>query len=458
VTAIRSEIRYLGALAWPVAATQLSTMLMGTVDTLMVGRVSVAALDAASLANVWIYGTFFLASGIIFGMDPIVAQAHGAGDGRRAGLALQHGIALALLLSVPTALLWLAGERFLALMGQDPALARDAQRYILVQLPSIPCFLVYSALRQYLQGREIVRPALWVILIANVLNAFFNWLLVFGHAGMPRLGLLGAGIATSLTRSLSLLGLALWVTGFGLHRGAWVPWSRRALALRGLAEILGYGLPVAVQMSLEYWAFSGATLIAGLLGPTELAAHTIVLNLAALTFMVPLGISQAAMTRVGNLIGGRRRTDAQRAAWVALGLGAGVMAAAATAFIGLRAWLPRIYTEDAAVIALATVILPIAGTFQVFDGTQVVGCGVLRGMGRTRPAAVFNGVAYWILGLPLGCWLALRAGWGLPGIWWGLCFGLAVVATSVVVWIRVRGPERIPAGYPGVVLAGGRER
>jgi len=439
---IRAEMRRLAALALPVAATQVSTMMLGVVDTLMVGRASVSALAAASIGNVWIFGTLQLVSGILFGLDPIVAQAHGSGDGARAGLALQRGLVLALYLSVPLAALWTLGAGFLRATGQDPALARDAQRFIAVQIPSIPFFLAFGALRQYLQGREIVRPAMWVILLANLVNAALDWVLIFGHLGLAPLGLVGAGIATALTRVLCFVALAALVRSLALHEGAWRPWSGDAFAPRGLREILAFGLPVGVQTSLEFWAFSGATLIAGRLGATALAAHTIALNMAALAFMMPLGISLAAVTRVGNLLGARRPAEAQRAAWVALALGACVMSASAVLFVVFRGELPRLYTPDAGVVALCASILPIAGAFQIFDGTQVVGCGVLRGMGRTRPAAVFNLIGYWLLGIPLGAWLALRAGWGLGGVWWGLCLGLAAVATLLVAWIRWRGPER----------------
>ena len=445
----RDEIRTLARLSIPVAGTQLSTMLLGFVDIVMVGRVSVEAIAAASLANVWIWGTLMFAGGIIFGIDPIVARAHGAGDGPRAARALQRGLVLALALSVPTVGLWTQTERFLLWMGQEPALARAAHEYTVVQVVSVPCFLAYSALRQYLQGRELMRPALWVILIANVFNGLFNWVLIFGHLGFPALGLLGAGISTALTRAVTLLGLALWVWRFRLYRDAWVPFGRAAFQIRGLVEIVAMGLPVGIQISLEVWAFCGAALVAGLLGATPLAAHTVALNLASIAFMLPLGISQGTVTRVGNLLGAGRPRQAQRAAWVALGMGGAVMSASAIGFVAFRGLLPRIYTADPAVIALSASILPIAAAFQIFDGLQVVGCGVLRGMGRTRPAAVFNLVSYWLVGIPVGAWLALRGGWGLAGIWWGLCLGLAAVATLLIFWIRFRGPASLGAVAPG---------
>jgi MATE family multidrug resistance protein len=440
---LRGEVRATVRLALPVAATQLSLMMLGFVDTVMLGRLSVEALAAASIGNVWVHGTMDFGVGILLGIDPLIAQAHGARDGRSAGLALQRGIVLALWLSLPVSLLLLATDRFLLATGQAPELAAAAQTYVLAQIPSVPFYLVYSALRQYLQCRGIVRPALVVVLIANVWNALLAWALIFGHLGAPPLGLLGAGLATCLVRIASCFALAAMVWRYGLHRGGWVPWSREALALSGQRRILALGLPVAVQMALEFWAFSGATLLAGRLGELSLAAHTIALNMAAIAFMLPLGVSRAAVTRVGNLIGAHRPGDAQRAAWVSFALGAGVMTISAALFVGLRASLPRIYTPDAEVIALVASILPVAAAFQIFDGAQVVGCGILRGMGEVRPAMVFNLISYWVIGLPVGGFAALSLGYGLPGLWWGLAFGLACVAAALLLWVRFRGPASV---------------
>jgi MATE family multidrug resistance protein len=448
VSPVRLEIRALLALALPAAATQLSTMLMGFVDTVLLGHVGVHELAASSIANVWVHGTMFFAFGVIVGIDPLIAQAHGAGDGRAVGEAGQRGLLLALALSVPIAIAWWCTEAVLLAVGQEPALARDAQVFARVQIPSIPLFLAYSALRQYLQCRGIVRPAMWVILIANVFNALFAWALIFGHLGFPALGLWGAGLATSLTRGFCFFGLAWLIWYLALHEGAWPRPTRALLDVKAFRKILAIGFPVAISFSLEIWAFSGAALLAGWLGAEALAAHTIALNLASLSFMLPLGIAQGAVTRVGNLLGAGRAHDAERAAWVAIAFGAGVMTASGTLFLVGRELLPQLYTRELTVIAVTASILPIAAAFQIFDGTQVVCCGVLRGMGRTRPAAWFNLIGYWLLGLPLGYWLAFRSSWGLHGIWWGLCFGLGVVAISLVLFVRARGPARIALPQP----------
>jgi MATE family multidrug resistance protein len=438
----RDELRRLMALSLPVMGAQVGGMLMGTVDTLMLGRVGVEALAAAAIGNAWIFALILFGQGLVHGIDPLVTQAHGAGRGETVALTAQRGAVLALLVSVPLCLLGLFTEDALVLLGQAPGLSADAHAYTLVQLPSIPLFMLFVTLRQYLQGREIVRPTLWVIIVANLFNALANYLLIFGAGPIPALGLVGAGYATAATRGFMLVALVAWVRHFRLHVGAWIPLSARAFESAEIARLFRLGLPVALQMSFEIWAFSAATLIAGRLSPVELAAHTIVLNMAALAFMAPLGISQGTVTRIGNLLGAGRPHDAQRAAWVAFAAGGGVMTLSATAFVLLRDQLPALYTADAAVIAAGATILPIAGAFQIFDGIQVVGSGILRGMGRTRPAAVFNLLAYWLIGLPLGGWLALSGGWGLPGLWWGLCLGLATVALSLLAWVRYRGPER----------------
>lgn len=440
-----AEVRRLARLALPVAGTQFSSMLLGFVDTMMLGRYDIHAMAASAAANVFTFGTIFFANGILFGLDPLIAQAHGARDGQRAGLAFQRGIVLALLLSVPTGLSWLWADDFLRLTAQDAAIIPLADTYVKALIPGIPFFLVYSILRQYLQGRELVRPALGVILVANVFNVVANWALIFSNLGCPELGIEGAGLATTLTRIMSLVLLVAWVAFGRLHEGAWLPWSRAAFSPRGLAGIFAIGLPVALQTSTEMWAFGASTLMAGSLGALVLDAHIIALNMAAMSFQIPLGIAIGATTRVGNLLGAGHPRGAQRAAWVAMALGAAVMSVFAVLFVLLRDWLPRVYTPDVEVGAMAAAILPIAAAFQIFDGIQVVGCGVLRGMGRTVPAVVFNLVGYWLIGLPLGWWLGPGGGGGLEGIWWGLVLGLGVVAGSLVIWIRVRGPATLGA-------------
>jgi MATE family multidrug resistance protein len=438
----RREARTLLALAAPMAVTQVAMMLMGVVDTLMVGRLGVEAIGAAALGSLWVFGTLFTAMGIVIGLDPVVSQAHGAGDGARAGRGLQAALVLSLLLTIPLAILWAFTADVLVLLGQDPKLAAGARGYTLVQIPAIPVFLGFMAVRQYLQGRGITTPAMVVSVLGNLVNVGFNWAFIHGvpALGVPALGVTGAGLATGLTRACLFAGLVVWVWKARLHAGAWVPWSRAAASARALGEILRPGLPVAAQLGLEIWAFQIGTLLAGRIGTVDLAAHTIVLNAASFSFMLPLGISMGAVTRVGNLVGARKGRLAQLVARLALVMGAGVMLASAVAFVALRWQIPRLYTTDPATIARAALVFPIAAAFQLFDGTQVVGGGILRGVGETRPAAAFNLLGYYVLGLPLAYVLAFPLGYGLPGVWWGFCLGLLVVALLLVRWVVRRGP------------------
>ncbi len=434
------EARRLIVLATPVALTQLSAMLLWTIDLLMVGRLDVLSFNAVSLGRIWVMGTTICAMGLIFGLDAIASQAHGARDRERLGEVLLHTGVLALAVSVPLGALWLGTENVLLALGQDPVTVALAHRFVVVQIPGLPFFLLFVALKQYLQARGIVRPAMWVSFAACAFNAFLNWLLVFGHWGLPRMGAVGAGVATAITEVMMVLGLLAAIRWYRLQRGATTVFDFTRLRVKGLAEILRLGFPVAVMLALEYWAFAISTLWAGRLGASALAAHSIALNLASITYMVPLGIGLGAVTRVGNLIGAGEPRAAQRAAWVAFALGGGVMALFALLLVAGRWLIPGWFTPDAAVIALAATLLPVVAAFELFDGLQVVGSGVLRGMGRTRPAALFNLIGYYGLGLPLAAWLGRPGRMGLVGIWWGLALGLAAVATLSVLWIARRGP------------------
>jgi MATE family multidrug resistance protein len=437
---ITQEIASLMRLAVPVVFTQIGSMALNVVDILMVGHAGVEVLAAASLGSVWIMGTLIIGMGVILGLDPIITQAHGAADQETLGLSLQRGIVIALALSLPLACLWLATEPVLLLAGQEPRLAAMAHDYVLMQIPSIPAYLIFSAQRQYLQGRGIIKPAMWLTLGANGLNVLLNWALIFGNLGMPALGLVGAGLATCMTRVCLALGLAAWILAGRLHEGAWVPWSRKALDRASLGALLTLGLPIGFQLGLDVWAFEIITLLAGQFDTASLAAHSIVLNLVALAFMIPLGISSAAATRVGNLIGRGDARNAQRATWIAMALGAAMMVISALAFIVFRDQLPHLYNDDTSVVEVASRLLVIAAMFQLFDGIQVVAGGVLRVMKRTKTAALFNLIGYYGLGLPLAAALAFGLELRVEGLWYGLSAALAIIAVSLMVWLSRHGP------------------
>lgn len=439
----RREFARLIHLSAPAVATQLASVLLWTIDLLMVGRLGVPALNAVALGRTWVMGTSIVALGLVFGLDPFASQAHGARQARRLGEVLAHAVALAVAVTGPLGLLWLAAGPILAAFGQAAETAAEAHRYVLVQLPALPFYFAFMAGKQFLQARGIVRPAMWIALAANPVNALLNWLLIYGRLGLPRLEVVGAGLATAITQVLMLLVLWGIARRYRLLRGVRVDWRLAAIRRREIWAIARIGTPISIQLALEYWAFALGTLWAGRLGPTELASYSIALNLASISYMVPLGISFAAAARVGQRIGAGDRWGARRAAWASLALGGGVMAIGAAMLILGRGLLPALYSRDEAVLALSAATLPIVAAFQLFDGLQGVGGGVFRGMGQPRPAALANVVGYYALGLPLAGWLAFRGGLGLAGLWWGLALGLAAVAAMLLGRLAWRGPESV---------------
>ncbi len=438
------EAKVLARLAWPVSVGQLASMLLWTVDLLMVGRLGVTELNAVSLGRLWLMGTTLLGMGLLFGIDPLAAQAYGARDEVAWHRAKKTALLLAGWVSLPVAGLWLMTGPVLRLFGQAPDVVELAVNYVWIQLPGLPCFLAFVALRQVLQARGQVLPAMVAALFANGFNVFANWVLIFGKLNFPALGVAGAGLA-SLGTEVVLLLLLLWFSRQQEDPAARD--VRKSLTVEGadFARVVRLGIPVAFQMALEYWAFAWSTLKAGRMGAIELAAHTIAMNLASIAYMVPLGIAQAATVRVGNRIGAREPGGARMSAWTALGLGAGTMACFALLFVVLRHEIPRLYGVAPEVVVRAAAILPIVAAFELFDGLQVVGAGVLRGMGRTRPAAWTNLVGYYALALPAALLFAGPVGWGLEGLWWGLAVGLFAVASAITLYLaRCREQDFVP--------------
>jgi len=458
-TPLRRELSVLTRLAVPVAITQLALMAMGVVDLLMLGPVGKEDLFAAALANAWIIGCQLVLQGFLFGLDPIISQAHGAGDQGGVSLGLQRGLVLAVLAAALAGPLALWTTEILTLTRQDPLLFERAQAYATARIPGMLPFYVFVSLRAWLQGRGILLPALLTALVGNAVNAIANYGLIFGNFGLPALGVQGAGIATSCTSWAMFFALILIIRKARLERGGWTGWSRKAFDLKGLLQVMALGFPIATQLGLEIWAFQISTLSAGVLSITDGAAHTVVLNLCSVTFMVPLGIAIAASTRVGNLIGANRAQDAQRSAWTALGMGVIVMACFAALFVLAKNNLPALYRVEPEVAAMAALVLPIAAAFQIFDGTQVIGGGILRGMATPKPIAWLNFFGYYIIGLPLIWCLAFtqaqaqelvsydpfeayHLGMGLPGIWWGLASALLFVAGGVFLYLSRNGPAK----------------
>ena len=435
-SSLRVELIRIARLSAPVALSQLGMMTMGAVETMVVGHLGPSELAACALGNVWEWSWLCLGLGLVMGIDPLISQAHGRGDGPGTALAMQRGIVLGLIVSVPICVCLAFTRQGLVLLGQDPAVAELAGEYNLYKLPTVPCYLIYSALRQYLQGRTLMLPVTVVMWCGNAIHALLSWLLVFGAGSPPAFGLVGAAVAESVTFMLLVIGLGSTIRVLGLHRGAWRSWRRDSFALYGLLQTVRLGVPIGMQIAFEAWAFSIATFMAGWLGRDAIGSHQIVLNLAALAFMIPLGVAQGAATRVGNLVGAGDTNGMQTAVNAAVLLGALVMVPPALVFTLFRHQLPALYSTDPSVIAAAAQILPIAAAFQLCDGAQVVAGGVLRGMGRPDAGAVLSLCGYYAVALPLAYVAAFIWCHGLVGIWGALAVGLTLVAVALVLLMR----------------------
>jgi MATE family multidrug resistance protein len=434
---LRGELSRAWQLAWPVSLGMLGLTGMSTVDTLMVGRLGAETMAAVALGSSWFFGLNVVGMGALRALDPVLGQAFGARDEPGLARGMVQGFAMAGLLVVPLVVLQLLAEPGLRLLGQPEHLLPVAATWCQVAAAGVPGWLLFSAARQCLQAVGVVRPATVAILLANLLNILLDWVLIFALG----LGPLGAAIATTIGQ-YALFGFTLWLGWdvLGPRLRAW----KDGLKLRPLLGLLALGVPLGAQMAAEAWAFHLAGLMMGWLGELEIAANAVVLNLATLSFMLPFGVSTAAATRVGNLVGAE--LPWVPAARASLLLGAGVMAGSALAFSLVPQTLARIYTDDPSVIVLVASLLPIAAAFQLFDGIQVVAFGVLRGAGDLRLPSIANLVGYWVLGLPLGGWLAFRAGWGAHGLLTGLAIGVTAVAALLlarVAWRAARGAIRV---------------
>lgn len=440
---VRTEMRPLWRIAWPVVLAELSWMGMGLVDTMMVGRVSPAALGGVSIGGGVFFATAVFGIGVLLGLDFMVAHAFGAGQRAEMHASLVQAFYVSGVLSVVLALVIHAVLPWLPAFGILPEVAAESIVYGRILSWSLLPLFLFTALRRYLQATNLVKPVMFALISANVMNAAADWVLIFGHFGLPALGVRGAGWATVVSRIYLLVFLFGYIARRerGQH-GSLFTAPLRFDAVRA-ARLVRLGLPAAMQLLLEVGVFVTATAIVGTLDAISLAAHHIAMSAASVSFMVPLGISSAAAIRVGQAVGSGDGPQARAAGWAAIVLGGAVMLLGGGAFVLLPTPIVQIFTNDATTIAAGVSLLGIAAVFQLFDGVQVVSTGALRGLGNTRTPMLTNLVGHWFIGLPLGCYLAFRAGAGVMGVWVGLCVGLIIVAVVLLtVWARAAVPQR----------------
>jgi MATE family multidrug resistance protein len=436
---IAAELSALLRLGLPIAGASLGNILLSVVDTMLVGRVGETALAAVGLGNAVFFAVIITGLGAMLGLDPLIAQALGAGEERRARSLMWQGVWMACGLALPLAGIVLVCGALLAWTGQDPATIAPTRAFLYGRLPSILPFLVFAALRSYLQARGATRALVFAVVAANLVNAPLCALLLFGDAalvavdlpplGVPALGLMGAGLASTAATfvQLAVVGVALRRLPTEASGG-----SVRRLDLATVRHTLTLGAPIGLQMLAEVGVFTLASIVMGRIGRTSLAAHQVALQLASTTFMVPLGIGSAASVRVGQAIGRGDAAGTRRAGLVAIGTGAAFMLLCALLFVVAGEPLARAFAKDAPVVRAAVPLVAIAAFFQLSDGVQAVASGALRGAGDTRWPLVSNLIGHYAIGLPTSLALAFGLGWGAPGIWWGLSAGLTGVAVALL--------------------------
>jgi MATE family multidrug resistance protein len=441
---MRDELRAMVSLAWPVILAEIGWVLMGVVDTIVVGPLGPAALGAVGLGHTMFFAIMVFGTGIFFALDTFVSQNFGAGRIAECHRWLFAAIELAIVLSVALVAIGYGGVLLLSHSGIHDDVLAILQPYLLRLLWSAPPLMVFTVLRRYLQAMNVVRPILVGVVLMNVVNAAGTWAFVYGRLGMPEMGAVGSAYATLLARVALAVFLGIVVVGRERRHPSGL-YDAAAIDLSRMWRLVRLGMPAAIQVTLEVGVFTVVAGLAGRISPLALAANQIVLHVASFFFMVPFGLSSAAAVRVGQAVGRNDHDGLRRAGWCALGLAAGCAVVVAVSFLAVPHLFLRPFTADPAVLALGVSVLWVCAVFQPFDGFQTVATGALRGLGDTRTPMLFNLAAHWLVGLPVGCALCFWAGWGVVGLWAGLSLSLILIGAGLVgVW-RKRSRGFVPA-------------
>jgi multidrug resistance protein, MATE family len=421
-------------LAYPVMLSQLGHVMVGVADSVMVGRIGAEPLAAASLANVVFHVLMTFGIGISYSITPIVAAADGEKNHDMISSTLKHGFIICMISSLILLLVQLLSGFALPHINQPPDVVSLAIPYLYIIAFSIIPIMLFQTYRQFAEGLSLTRMAMVITVGGNLLNIFLNYLLIYGKAGFPALGLNGAGYATLISRIVIGVGMMAYIfyaTRFALYRNAFAFGNYSKKMIRRLLNI---GIPAGIQFIFEVSAFGFSAIMMGWLGTTALAAHQIAINMATISYMTTSGLAAAATIRVGNQLGKKDIPNMRKAGMSLIGMAMVIMAVWALVFIAGRFYFPTLYINDAEVIALTASLLIIAGFFQLSDGLQVVCIGALRGLEDMRIPTLFIFIAYWIIALPLGYCFAFVFNWGAVGVWWGLLIGLTI--TGLMMFIR----------------------
>jgi MATE family multidrug resistance protein len=440
---IKKHIRETFILAYPVIIGQLGFIMMGVVDSVMVGEIGAAPLAGASLGNSFFFLIFIIGLGVAMSVTPLIAILVGAERFSECGIYFRQSLIVNMSLGLILMVIIVFCSDLFEFFNQPPEVATQASSYAKIIALSILPAMLFHTYKQFIEGFSIMIPAMVIAITANIINAFANWVFIYGNLGMPALGLDGAGWATFSSRVFMALTIALYVMNKEFFKKYDVNFHFRNVNFKVIKKILQIGLPSGFQYFFEVGAFSFAVIMIGWLGTNPLAAHQIAINLASITFMSVLGISAAGGIRVGNEVGKKDISEVRRAGFTAIIMGASVMFICGIIFITFNKFLPTLYIDDAAVVKIASSLLIIAAIFQVSDGTQGVGIGVLRGLMDVKIPTLITFVAYWVIALPIGYVLGFIFNFGVQGVWVGLLLGLTASATMLTIRFNIKSRQLV---------------
>jgi MATE family multidrug resistance protein len=434
----KNDLKQTIRLSLPMIVGQIGQLTMSVADNIMVGRVGTDPLAAAAIGNALFTLVLVVGFGISMAITPLTAMAAGAGKDKECGVVLRQGLIVNLLSGIVLCGLTFVGSESIRFLHQPQAIVAPAILYMKVLGFSMLPLMLFQSFRQFAEGVSFLKPAMVITLLANLVNIFVNWVFIYGNCGAPALGLTGAGIATFSSRTFMALALmGIIMTSSTLKR--FDPTLRyRKIDIPLMKKLLTIGIPGAFQYFFEVSAFTASSVIVGWMGTQALAAHQIALNLASISFMGALGISAAGTIRVSNAVGRGISRDVRAAGFSAVLVCTGFMAAAGLLFILFRHSLPWFYVSDRVVLEMSATLLVIVAFFQISDGIQAVGLGILRGITDMKIPTLITLVAYWIIGLPAGYILAFQFNLGIYGVWYGLLISLSASALLMMLRFHVK--------------------
>jgi multidrug resistance protein, MATE family len=435
---IKNHLKETLLLALPVSIGQLGHIMLGVMDSFMVGRLGAEPLAAAALAN----GIFFLIMVLGIGMSHaitvLVAIAKGENNDKYCGVILRQSLIVNIIFSVILTILVIIAAQNIGYLNQDVKVAELTKSYLTILGYSILPFMLFQTFRQFVEGLSDTKPPMYVAIIANAINFIGNWILIYGNLGFPALGLNGAGFATLSTRIFMAIAMILMTIKSKKYVKYDANFRFKTLDFNIMKKVINIGFPSGLVYCFEVGAFTFAAVMVGWLGSKSLAAHQIALNLASISYMVVLGISSAATIRVGNAFGRKDIPNVKRAGYAAIFMGMSFMTITGLIFISFHNFLPTLYIKDLTVIEFASTLIIIAALFQLSDGIQAVSMGVLKGLTDVKLPMFITLFAYWFIALPVGYFLAFQMKYDIIGIWIGLFLGLTVAATLFVLRFKMK--------------------